>query len=175
MTHIIRGAQVQFIDNGEDDWGHGKDYDVVEILDNGALRVAQVWQGARSVGWCEVETSAAYFPPGSWSRVTPRHHAGSLFVEDEHVSEHTSRAVEGGLGSVTRLGLRVRPDEAHRLAVDYLVDNYQQFSRAEAEDNVREHLPGQGMIRVTQPPAYHGDTDTERAIRFIFVNTAPQQ
>lgn len=41
---------------------------------------------------------------------------------------------------MARLGRRVGPSEAQRLAVNYLVENYD-LSLAEAEDSVREHFP----------------------------------
>lgn len=79
MTEVIWGAEVEFVDVGA---GHGPMgnravYDVVEILEGGALRVAHVWRGPNEVGWCEVETWAAYFPAGSWKRVTPLQGAGT--------------------------------------------------------------------------------------------------
>lgn len=174
VADVIRGARVCFVDDASTDGGQAvTDYDVVEILDSGALRVAQLWQGETWLGWCEIETAAAYYPAGSWKHVTPLQQAGTLFVEDEEDSAATSRAVERSIGPVSRLGTRVTPDAAHRLAVDYLVENYD-VDPADADNDVRENLPTRGRITVTQPET-HFDSATKRDVRFIFWNTAPEQ
>jgi hypothetical protein len=80
VIEVIWGAEVEFVDvgAGQGPEGNRAVYDVVEILESGALRVARIWRGSNQVGWYEVETCAAYFPAGSWKRVTPLQGAGPV-------------------------------------------------------------------------------------------------
>lgn len=167
MPEIIGCAEVEFVDADEP----ATTYDIVEILDNGGLRVSQVWQGEHRHGWCEVETTATYLPPGSWKQVRPRQLAGTLFVEDEEADPTASPAVAGGPVPLPRLGTRVIASEAQRLAANYLIQKYK-LSQPQAEHEVRQKFATRGEIEVAVPEHALGAGE-KRIVRFLFINTAP--
>src|SRR5688500_1614322 len=59
------------------------EFDDVTIFPGGALRAANITQVENRHSTCEVETSSAYYPPGSWLEIRPVALRGTLLVSDE--------------------------------------------------------------------------------------------